>query len=166
MAEKARTISTQVSAEEAAHYLGLAQSQGISISAFMRSALAQVYPLPTVAPQPHRPESPPVVEVATPPARPLPVMIGEDALDLEDELSAQLQGIVRNQGDAPRAEDPRYAVPVAVANDEHPCGHLHPNPPPNLTRADCQGSCRAQGGKPCHWPAQAARQCGSFRARR
>lgn len=50
-----------------------------------------------------------------------------------------------------------------VRNDEHPCRHLNIVPPPGLTRGDCQGSCRAQHGRPCHWPASVAPDCASFR---
>lgn len=50
-----------------------------------------------------------------------------------------------------------------VRNDGHPCKHLNVVPPAGHTRADCQGSCYAQPGRPCHWPAGMAASCTHFR---
>ena len=49
----------------------------------------------------------------------------------------------------------------------HPCSNLARDVfPPGKTSADCQGSCRAQGGRPCVWPAAVARSCSYFRPTR
>jgi hypothetical protein len=100
-------------------------------------------------------------------------------LDLEDGLAAAFASL--DDHDAGRAPmgtvhgttpgvgstGTRHGVTVPggppVRNDEHPCRHLNIVPPAGLTRGDCQGSCRAQHGRPCHWPAAVAAHCTAFR---
>jgi hypothetical protein len=48
----------------------------------------------------------------------------------------------------------------------HPCRHLNPDLPKNMTRAECSGSCkssmRGYGGRPCFWSSLAAKNCDAF----
>jgi hypothetical protein len=64
----------------------------------------------------------------------------------------------------PRRED--MAEPSKAGTTGHPCRHLDPTLPSNMTRAECQGVCakRKPGwtGRPCYWAAAAAKQCDEF----
>lgn len=64
----------------------------------------------------------------------------------------------------PRREN--MAEPSKVGTTGHPCRHLDPTLPVNMTANMCQGVCakRKPGwtGRPCYWAPQAAKQCPEF----
>jgi hypothetical protein len=52
----------------------------------------------------------------------------------------------------------------------HPCRHLNPTIPKNMTAAECQGSCKSRKpgfeGRPCYWGPLAAKNCDGFDTKR
>lgn len=101
-------------------------------------------------------------------------------LDMEDGLAAAFAALDgHDSGRAPmgtvHGQPPSRTEPVKgsgsmlipggppVTNDSHPCRHLNIVPPVGHTRGDCQGSCTAQHGRPCHWPANVATDCATYR---
>lgn len=195
-----RTLSARVLEAEHDRYSELAKLRGMSLSAFVREAMAVMYPQELFEEQKANlreqadPPSDPAPPVALPSPPPVAVRPPDPAassvmgfgaltetsvLDLEDGLAAAFAALDGHEaGRAPMgtvhgappgagAAGTRHGATVPggppVRNDGHPCRHLNLVPPAGLTRGDCQGSCLAQHGRPCHWPANVAADCGSFR---
>lgn len=186
---RVRTLSAQVTTEEYERYQALAEAQGIKLSSWVKNTLAAVVPAPAV-PQLQEPAPQPQVRSVMGAG---PMEIRDQALDLEDALNASFESMdhglllagdggspfpIPGTGEPPRRPAPqaarvahgrpRESLPVLQESPHgvHACRHLNPTLPPNMTWNDCQGMCRAQHGRPCHWPSQAARQCPSFGAPR
>lgn len=173
---KVRTLSAQVAQTDYDRYEQLAKLRGLSVSAFVYEAMHVLYPaelydeqrasLHEQAAAEAAPSAPPDDGVRSVMGFGLHESAGLDdggVMALEDGLAAAF-GVLDGR-DAPAA--PRVSLPQApggppVRNDLHPCRFLDINPPPNITRVDCQGACRAQHNRPCHWPANVAAQCGTY----
>jgi hypothetical protein len=182
VSDKPRTVSAQIPGESYTRYKNLADARSITLSTFIKEALELAYPQEiygdgSATAEPEESPPPPEQKAVPQPAPTTSVMGVEDmsdraAFDLEDQLANAFRVQDQLDPDGPSQSYNQNAarLPVVlqpggppIPNEGHPCAYLDPTPPPNMTRADCQGRCKAQSGRPCHWPSQSASGCGKFR---
>lgn len=176
--DQIKTLSAQVGREEYDRYKALSSAQGMTLSAWVKQSLSMMYPQEMLESQiaaAHgtvaRSASVGTSVMGMAPIT--PSLSDTDVLAMEDALTASFRHLDNQELEGtpgmsigvhpPSVATSQSSPPKMQGSHDHPCRFLDPTPPPNMTPADCQGTCQKQRGRACHWGAQVASQCGYYR---
>ena len=175
--DQIKTLSAQVGRDEYERYKALSAAQGMTLSAWVKQSLSMMYPQEMLESQMATAKGT-VARSASVGASVMgmapitPSLSDTDVLAMEDALTASFRHLDSQEQNgtpgmsigvsAPSVATPQ-GPPIVRGSHDHPCRFLDPTPPPNMTPADCQGTCQKQRGRACHWGAQVASQCGYYR---